>query len=141
MASEVQSDEISAVEAAVKESAKSATSPFVALLFYHAELPPSLHTAMQFQNFRKNYTPDSVGRIFIIDAAKNAEFAAKYAVIPTPALVVIWKGSPLLIRRPGWDDSSKVIGCMKEEEWLSILRFMAELPKDEQRKFLSVNIS
>lgn len=141
MSTEFQGDDAAAAEAAVKESVKSATSPFVALLFYHAELPPSLHTAMVFENFRKNYTPDSVGRIFIIEAAKYPEFAAKYGVIPTPTLVVVWKGSPLLIRRPGWDDSTKIIGCMKDEEWLSILRFMAELPKDEQRKFLSVNIN
>ena len=91
MSEEVKSDEISAAEAAITESKTSTTEPFVALLFYHAELPPSLYTAIMFQNFRKNYTSESVGRIFIIDAAKNSPFAAKYGVIPTPALVVIWK--------------------------------------------------
>lgn len=138
---EVVADSIEAVEAAIADSKVSKTETFVSILFYHAELPPSLYTAMMFQRFRTNYTSETVGRIFIVDAAKNAEFAAKYGVIPTPALVVIWKGSPLVIRRPGWDDSSKIIGCMKEDEWLSILRFMAELPKTEERKFLSVNIT
>ena len=141
MSQEVKSDDPAAAEAAITESKTSATEPFVAILFYHAELPPSLYTAIMFENFRKSYTSDSVGRIFIIDAAKNSTFAAKYGVIPTPALVVIWKGLPLVIRRPGWDDSSKIIGCMKGEEWLSILRFMAGLPKSEERKFLSVNIT
>jgi hypothetical protein len=137
----VASDEIERVEAAIEQSKTSATDPFVGLLFYHSELPPSLFTAQMFQKFRTDYTPESIGQIFVIDAAKNAKFALKYGVIPTPALVVIWKGNPLVIRRPGWDDSAKVIGCMKGEEWLSILRFMVGLPKTEERKFLSVNIS
>jgi hypothetical protein len=135
------SDELGLVEAAIEESRTSQTDPFVGLLFYHAELPPSLFTAQMFVKFRADYSTDSIGKIFVIDAGRNPKFAVKYGVIPTPALVVIWKGNPLIIRRPGWDDCAKVIGCMKSEEWLSILRFMVGLPKTEERKFLSVNIA
>jgi hypothetical protein len=137
----VESDDPANVEAAIAASASNPTEPFVAILFYHTELPPSLFTASLFDKFRTNYTPDSVGKIFVIEASKHPQFAAKFLVIPTPALVVIWRGNPLVIRRPGWDDCAKVIGCLKEDEWLSILRFMAGLPKTEERRFLSVNFS
>jgi hypothetical protein len=138
---DVISDTPEQADAAIELSKSSKTEPFVSLMFYHAELPPSLFTASLFQKFRSNFTPESVGKIFLLDAACHSQYAAKFGVIPTPALIVIWKGNPLQIRRPGWDDSAKVIGCMPEEEWLSILRFMAALPKTEERKFLSVNFS
>ena len=137
---EITSDEPTAVDKAIEESKTSKTDPFVAICFYHTELPPSHFTAGLFNKFRANFTSDSVGKIFIVDAAKNSQYAAKFGVVPTPAVVIIWKGNPLIIRRPGWDDTAKIIGCMREEEWLSVLRFMAALPKSEERKFLSVNI-
>lgn len=134
------SDDPKKVDEAIEESKASKTDPFVAICFYHTELPPSLFTASLFNKFRTNFTSDSVGKIFIVDASKNSQYAAKFGVIPTPAVVIIWKGNPLIIRRPGWDDCKKIIGCMHEEEWLSVLRFMAGIPKNEERKFLSVNI-
>lgn len=137
---ELKSDTTEEVDLAIEESKNNKLEPFVSVLFYHEELPPSLFTAQLFLKFRTNYTPDSVGKIFLVNAAANSQYAAKFGVVPTPALVVLWKGVPLIIRRPGWDDSAKIIGCMKEEEWLSILHFMANLPKSEERKFLSVNM-
>lgn len=125
---------------AIKEAKKSKDKPFICLCFYHTVLPPSLFTAKLFDKIRKNYSSDTVGQIFIVDAIKSNELATKYGVIPTPAIVILWKGEPLLIRRPGWDDANKILGCMKEDEWLSILRFVAGLPREEDRKFLSVNI-
>ena len=137
---EIQADETTVVDQAIEESKTSSDSPFLAICFYHTELPPSLFTASLFNKFRTNYTPESVGKIFLVDAAKESKYAAKFGVVPTPAVVIIWKGNPLIIRRPGWDDTSKIIGCMHEEEWLSVLRFMAGIPKTEDRKFLSVNM-
>ena len=125
---------------AVEESKSNPESPFICICFYHTILPPSLFTAKIFDKIRTNYSPDTVGRIFIVDAVKHNDLATKYGVIPTPAIIILWKGEPLLIRRPGWDDATKILGCLKEEEWLSILRFVAALPKNEDRKFLSVNL-
>jgi len=127
------------VTKAIGESSKSPDFPFVCICFYHNELPPSLFTAQLFNKFRTNFSPETVGRIFIIDIAKNTELASKYGIFASPSVVLVWKGSALLIRRPGWDDAEVIVGCLKEDEWLSTLRFVAALPKQEERKFLSVS--
>ena len=136
---QIESDDVEKANEAIENSKTSPTETFVAICFYHTELTPSLFTAMLFNKFRLNYSSDTVGRIFIIDSAKNPKFAARFGVIPTPAIVIIWKGHPLEIRRPSWDLTNKIVGSLSEECWLSILRYMANLPKDEERKFLSVN--
>ena len=138
--SDLKGDSSEDVLKAVEESKTKADSPFICICFYHTILPPSLFTAKIFDKIRSNYSPDTVGKIFIVDAVKYNDLATKYGVIPTPAIIIIWKGEPLLIRRPGWDDATKILGCLKEEEWLSVLRFVAALPKEEDRKFLSVNL-
>ena len=125
---------------AIEESQTSKTDPFVCMCFYHPELPPATSTASLFAKIRQDYSAESIGKIFVINATENAEFAAKFGVIPTPAVVIIWHGEPLIIRRPGWDDSAKILGVLKEDQWLSILRFMTALPKNEERKFLSINM-
>ena len=111
---------------------------FITLCFYHNELPPSLFTAILFQKFKTNYSIETIGNIFLIDITKYSEFASKYGVIASPSIVILWKNNPLLIRRPGWDDATKIIGCLKEDEWLSILRFVSTIPKNEDRKFLLI---
>ena len=125
---------------AIADSKTNPDSPFICVCFFHSILPPSLFTAKIFDKIRTNYSPETVGQIFVVEAVKNNDLATKYGVIPTPAVIILWKGEPLLIRRPGWDDATKILGCLKEEEWLSVLRFVAALPKNEDRKFLSVNL-
>lgn len=138
--SEIRSNTPDEVKLAIEESSKNPESPFICLYFYHSIIPPALYTAKQFDKIRKNFSSDTVGQIFIIDVIEYQDFAAQYNVIPTPAVCILWKGNPLLIRRPGWDDSNKILGCLKDDDWLSILRFVAGLPKNEDRRFLSVNI-
>jgi hypothetical protein len=57
----------------------------------------------------------SIGKCFLLDVELNPEFAAKAKVVMMRVLIVIWQGRPMLIQRPGWDDSTKVIASMKSE--------------------------
>jgi hypothetical protein len=133
------SDRVELVENAIEESKTSTTNPYLAILFYEPEDQSSYLTAEMFVKIKKEQIPASIGRVFMIDVQLSPDFASKYGVAPTPALVVIWKGRPLVIRRPGWEDSTKVIGCMKSEDWLAILQSMAGASISETKRFLLVN--
>jgi hypothetical protein len=133
------SDPREIVEDAIEESKTSTTDPYVGILFYFTEEQSSFGTAQMFVKIRKENPPASIGKVFIVDIMESPELASRYGIVPTPALIVIWKGRPLVIRRPGWEDSTKVVGCLMSENWAEILRSMKAVPSTERKRFLSVN--
>ena len=76
--------------------------------------------------------------VFIVDADIERSCCTKLGIHCTPALLFLWNGKPLTVRRPNWDDDVKFCGSISAENLLDLIRY-AQDTGITKRRFLNVD--
>ena len=81
--------------------------------FAHRWSPEAQSTVEALLSLQSQGKLDSAAA-FVVDADRDREACGTFGIAVTPALVLHWDGTPMLIRRQGWNDDSKFCGCLSE---------------------------
>jgi len=59
--------------------------------------------------------------MFLVDADKIHNIAVELGVTATPAVLVFFRGNPIRIRRYGWEEDTKYVGCVSQSQLQGLL--------------------
>ena len=65
-------------------------------------------------------------QLFVLEATAEHECCWELGVVTTPSVVFFWDGTPVCVRRPDWDDDTKLVGAQTQEILLEVIRHTRE---------------
>ena len=81
---------------------------------------PAMSTAHSLEAVRAEV--EAFAQCFCVEAIAQADKCWDLGVVATPAVLFFWDGEPVSVRRPDWDDDTKLHGAFTPDKLLEVIR-------------------
>jgi hypothetical protein len=59
-------------------------------------------------------------QLFVLEASAEHERCWDFGVVTTPSVIFSWDGQQMCVRRPDWDDATKLVGAYSQQMLLEV---------------------